>query len=93
VVDQNVTEKPPRFVASRFELAAGRMADAWLRAGRVVVSQADLQLATEFLRQAGWRVESRRAGLIRVHPRGGPERTMTAETLELLAFRRLAQRD
>jgi len=91
-VDQNVTEKPPRSVASRFELAAGRMADAWLRAGRVVVSHADLQLATEFLRQAGWRIEPPRDGLIRVHPRGGPERSLTAETLVVLAFRRLAQR-
>ena len=89
-MDQNVTEKPPRAVANRFELAAGRMADAWLHAGRMTVTRADLLLACEFLRASGWRVARLDDGLIRVHRRGGSARSVTPEHLVLLAMRRLA---
>jgi hypothetical protein len=42
-VDQNVTRKKPRKIISRFELAASRMAEAWLEAGEVTVSADDLR--------------------------------------------------
>jgi hypothetical protein len=90
-VDQNVTNKPPRTVASRFELAAPRMADAWLRAGRVTVSRTDLSLACDFLREAGWRVARADGGLIRLHRKHGRARAVTPEAVVLLALRRLVR--
>ena len=41
-MDHDVTRKKPRKVASRFELAASRMAEACLEAGAVTVSADDL---------------------------------------------------
>ena len=90
-MDQNVTERPPRKVVSRFELAASRMADAWLRAGRVTVSREDLRIARDFLEQAGWVVRDLGAGLVELaYKRGGPAQAMSFEALVLLAMRRLA---
>jgi hypothetical protein len=92
-VDTNVTEKPPKKVVSRFELAASRMADAWLRAGRVTVSREDLRIARDFLEQAGWVVRDLGCGLVELTgKRGGPSREMSFEALVLLAMRRLAGR-
>jgi hypothetical protein len=92
-VDTNVTEKPPKKVVSRFELAASRMADAWLRAGRVTVSREDLRIARDFLEQAGWVVRDLGCGLVELAAkRGGPSREMSFEALVLLAMRRLAGR-
>jgi hypothetical protein len=90
-VDTNVTEKLPKKVVSRFELAAARMADAWLRAGRVTVSREDLQIARDFLEQAGWVVRDLGCGLVELTgKRGGPSQEMSFEALVLLAMRRLA---
>jgi len=89
-VDQNVTEKPPRKVVSRFELAASRMADAWLRAGRVTVSREDLLIARDFLEQAGWVIRDLGSGLVELAYKRGPAQAMSFEALVLLAMRRLA---
>ena len=90
-MDTNVTEKPPKKVVSRFELAASRMADAWLRAGRVTVTREDLQIASDFLEQAGWVVRDVGCGLVELAgKRGGPSQEMSFEALVLLAMRRLA---
>jgi len=50
-VGHDVTRKKPRKVASRFELAASRMAEARHEAGTVTVSADDLRVAREFLTQ------------------------------------------
>lgn len=93
-MDQNVTDKPPRQVGSRFELAARRMAEGWARAGRVDVSRDDLRLAQEFFERAGWVVDTAEAGRVRLsRPRGRRIVEMTPEGLVLDAFRRLATRD
>ena len=77
-MDHDVTRKTPRKVASRFELAASRMAEAWLEAGTVTVSADDLRVAREFLTQTGWTVREARGGLLRLaRKRGGPVREMT----------------
>jgi hypothetical protein len=48
---------PPREPDSPFELAARRMIDAWLTAGRVDASHDDLRLAAAFLRPLGVTLE------------------------------------
>lgn len=92
-MDQDVTRKKPRKVVSRFELAASRMAEAWLEAGAVTVSADDLHVAREFLTQTGWTVREARGGLLRLtRKRGGPVREMTREAVVLFALRGLAER-
>jgi len=92
-VDHDVTGKKPRKVASRFELAASRMAEAWLEAGAVTVSADDLRVVREFLTQTGWTVREARGGLLRLaRKRGGPVREMTREAVVLFALRGLAER-
>ena len=92
-MDHDVTKKKPRKVASRFELAAPRMAEAWLEAGTITVSADDLQVAREFLTQAGWTVREARGGLLSLgRKRGGPVREMTREAVVLFALRGLAER-
>ena len=92
-MDRNVTEKPPRAVVNRFELAAARMADAWVRAGRVTVTSDDLAIAREFLQAMGWKVTDGRGGLLRVVARRSRRvLELTPEGAVLLAMRRLAGR-
>jgi hypothetical protein len=82
---------PPRLrpVATRFEVAAPRLADAWLRAGRIEVSRADLDPALEYLARLGVQVRSPEAILLSVeHPDGRLEE-LTREQVMLLAFRQL----
>ena len=92
-MDRNVTEKPPRAVVNRFELAAARMADAWVRAGRVTVTSDDVDLACDFLQATGWKVSDGRAGRLRVVARRSRQvLQLTPEGAVLLAMRRLAGR-
>jgi hypothetical protein len=92
-VDQNLTAKRPRAVVSRFELAASRMADAWLRSGRITVTPHDLALAREFLQTTGWSVLDGRDGLLRLEARRSRRvLEVTPEGAVMLAMRRLARR-
>jgi len=92
-VDQDVTKKKPRKVVSRFELAASRMAGAWLEAGAITVSPDDLRVAREFLTHTGWMVREVNGGLLQLaRRRGGPARQMTREGVVLFALRGLAER-
>jgi hypothetical protein len=76
-------------VTTRFEVAAPRLADAWLRAGRIEVSRADLDPALEFLARLGVQVRSTEAGELSVeHPDGRLEE-LSREQVMLLAFRQL----
>jgi hypothetical protein len=92
-VGRNVIERPPRPVVNRFELAAARMADAWVRAGRVTVTRDDLDLAREFLQTTGWQVTDGRPGLLRVAARRSRRvLELTPEGTIVLAMQRLAGR-
>jgi len=61
-VEHDLTEKQAHPVRTRFELAIGRMMDAWLTAGRISVTAGDVKLAGEFLEQTGWKVEDAEVG-------------------------------
>jgi hypothetical protein len=92
-VDQDVTKKKPRQVVSRFELAASRMAEAWLQAGAISVSPDDLRVARDFLTHTGWTVREVSGGLLQLaRKRGGPARQMSREAVVLFALRGLAER-
>jgi hypothetical protein len=91
-VEQNVVEERPKTVASRFELAASRMAEQWLSAGHMSVSAGDLRIAREFLEQTGITVEETPGVLIRLTHRDGRTQEMTREGAVMLALRRLAGR-
>jgi hypothetical protein len=79
-------------VATRFELAAARLADGWRDAGRVEASAADLGLAAEFLRHAGFDVRPLPGCAVRlVHPDGCVEMLGRAHVM-LLAFRCLVDK-
>ncbi len=67
----------PRAVESRFELAAVRLAERWLAAGRVTVSSDDLRIARDFLEQVGCNVRELPGVLVRSRTRG-PRRTDVA---------------
>ena len=92
-MDHDVTRKRPRKIESRFELAASRMASAWVRAGRISVGPDDLRIARAFLEETGWRVGDLTSGVVRLARRqGGPVRELTPEAVVLLALRQLADR-
>lgn len=87
---QDLLKNRPRAVVTRFEVAAVRMADAWLEAGRIHVSPDDFALAREFLEGTGSTVRATSGALLRLRHRDGRAEMLTREALVLLAFRRLA---
>jgi hypothetical protein len=89
---QDLLKHRPRAAVTRFELAAVRMADAWLEAGRVDITPDDLAIAREFLEGTGSTVRITSGALLRLRHRDGRAETMTREAMVVLAFRRLALR-
>jgi hypothetical protein len=89
-VEYDLTEKRPRPVRTRFELAVGRMMDAWIAAGRLRVSTRDVKLAREFLEEAGYRVEETTDARVRIVTQEGRTQEMTREAAVVAALRRLA---
>ena len=92
-MEQNVVEKRPRKVASMFELAAPRMVEAWLAAGTMRVSAADMRMAQEFLEQAGLVVQGAIGARVRIVNRQGHSREISREDAVMMALRRLALQD
>jgi hypothetical protein len=90
VADRSFLNDTPRPVATRFEVAAARMAETWARAGQVEVSVDDLGIAKEFLQRAGMTVEASSGQLVRLVHRDGRSEEMTRAAVMVLAFRRLA---
>jgi hypothetical protein len=88
-VEVDVLEIRPFEVRTRFELAAARMADAWLHAGDVRVSAEDFRIARDYLERDGWLVEQRPGLRVRLCHRGFFSEEMTREEAVLVAFRRL----
>ena len=89
-MEYDVTEKVPHPVHTRFELAIGRMIEAWLAAGRIAVSASDVKLAREFLEQTGSKVEEAADGLRVIS--GGRVQEFSREAAVMAALRRLALR-
>lgn len=88
----DVLRHGPHPVRSRFEVAAARMADAWLAAGRVTVSADDLQIARDFLEQVGCNVRELPGVLVQLEDEDGRVEEMSREGAILVAFRRLVAR-
>ena len=78
----------PLPVTSRFQLAAPRLADAWLRAGRIRVSPEEFRIAREFLERDGWTVEELPGVRVRLRHPGFSGET-TREEAVVVALRRL----
>ena len=91
-MEHDLTEKRAHLVGSRFELAIGRMMDAWLVAGRISVTAGDVKLAREFLEQTGSKVEDAPAARVRLVEDDGRTEEMTREAAVMTALRRLATR-
>lgn len=89
---QDLLKNRPHAVATRFEVAAVRMADAWLEAGRVDITPDDLAIAREFLEGTGSTVRIASGALLRLRHRDGRAETLTREAMVMLAFRRLASK-
>ncbi len=87
---QDVLKDAPHTVATHFEVAAVRMADGWLEAGRMTVSAGDLRIAREFLEGIGCKVRDLPGVLVRLVHRDGHAEDMTREAAVVLAYRRLA---
>ena len=81
---------PPFAVRARFELAAARIADAWIRTRRLEVTAEDFHIACDFLERDGWRVEELPGLRVRVAYRYFRSEEVTREDAVLVAFRRLA---
>ena len=82
----------PRPVESRFELAAVRIADAWLATRRVKASADDLQIARDFLEQVGCNVRELPGVLVQLEDEDGRVEEMSREAAIIEAFRRLVAR-
>ncbi len=91
-MEHDLTETIAHPVRTRFELAIGRMMDAWLTARRIEITAADVKLACEFLEENGCRVEDAPHARVRVVSREGRSQEMTREAAVLTALRRLATR-
>jgi hypothetical protein len=92
-VEHDLTEKPAHPVRTRFELAIGRMLDAWLTARRIEITATDVKLACEYLiEETGCRVEEAPAARLRVVSREGRTTEMTREAAVMTALRRLVTR-
>ena len=91
-MEENLTEQRIKPVSTLFEIAAARMVDSWLAAGRVEISRSDVDLAREFLDESGWRVAEVESGL-RVVRRDGRVQQMSREAAVMAALRKLATRD
>ena len=91
-MEHDLTQDGPHTVCTRFELGVQRMIDTWIAAGRFEVSPADLQLACEFLEQAGWTVEDAPLARIRIVDREGQVAEMSREGAVMAALRRLAKK-
>jgi hypothetical protein len=89
-MEQDVVGDRPRQVASRFELAASRIADAWLSNGHIAVTADDFRLARDYLDRTGSSVEETPGVLVRIRDRNGRSQEMTREAAVILALRRLA---
>ena len=63
---QDVLENPPRKLQTRFEVAAARIADAWLESRHISTTTADYRMAREFLEESGWVVEPRPGLTVRI---------------------------
>ncbi len=85
-----VDEDRPRAIATRFELFAAKLIESWITAGVVRVSSDDLQMAAEFLRQVGWRVEEAAGLMVKLRGTDGRTHEMTREATLLFAVRCLA---
>jgi hypothetical protein len=96
-VEEKLTELHVRKVSSPFELAAARIVDGCLAAGRVHVSAADFRLARQFLAEGGWRLEDVVGARVRVVKRDGRARErydeLTREAIVMAALRMLVTRD
>jgi len=88
----DVLRNVPRQVRSRFELAAVRIADAWLAAGHAKASADDLQMARDFLEQVGCNVRELPGVLVRLEDEDGRVVEMSREAAIVVAFRRLVAR-
>jgi hypothetical protein len=89
-MEHDLLEERARPVRTRFELAVRRMMNAWLAAGRIRVSPADVKLACEYLENQGCRVEDAPGALYRLTSEEGNAEEMTGEATVITAMRRLA---
>jgi hypothetical protein len=88
----DVLRNVPRPVRSRFELAAVRIADAWLAAGHAKASADDLKMARDFLEQVGCNVRELPGVLVQLEDEDGRVVEMSREAAIVVAFRRLVAR-
>lgn len=92
-MEENILDKQPHRVKTRFELAAARLAERFVSDGRVAVSLGEMELAREFLEFHGCKIESIGAGQYRMVNRFGRSEELSREGAFLAAFRRLAGRE
>jgi hypothetical protein len=81
---------PPRVVASPFELAARRLAEAWLDSGRITVTDDDVRLAADFLKRFGITLDASSGDGVRLTSTRGDVSTVSREEAVVTAFRCLA---
>ena len=91
-MEHDLTAQQPHTVRTRFELAIQRMMDAWVSAGRLQISPADVRLAREFLEHSGWKVEDTPQGRVRIVDRDGQVEEMSREDAVMAALRRLPRK-
>lgn len=88
----DVLRNSPNPVHTRFELAAVRLAERWLAAGRVTASADDLRIASDFLAEVGCNVRELPGVLVRFEDEEGHVVEMSREAAMVAAFRRLVRR-
>ena len=90
--EENILERRPRQLRVRFEIAAARMVESWVAAGRMAVSASEMRLAREFLEDDGWTVKDVPGIRVRLVRGNGTAQEVTREAAVMMALRSLARR-
>jgi len=92
VTEDDLHAQRPRPLRVRFEIAAARMIEAWVAAGRMAVSAGEMELAREFLEHDGWTVREVPGTRVQLAHGKGSVREVSREDAVLMALRRLVRR-
>ena len=92
MTEDDLHARRPRQLRVRFEIAAARMIEAWVAAGRIAVSAGEMQLAREFLEDDGWTVRDVPGTRVELVRGTGNAREVSREDAGMMALRRLVGR-
>jgi len=92
VTEDDLQARRPRQLRVRFEIAAARMIESWVAAGRMAVSAGEMRLAREFLEDDGWTVRDVPGARVQLVRGTGNAKEVSREDAVMMALRCLVRR-